>query len=134
MKFKEFYKKRKILVWIVAILLFLIPSWIISYQELKMNGQYAIGITTETYYPKNYRKLTEYYFYFDGKKIEGGYSELAWDTKQIKVPKGKYLVVFSTKDPEKNILLIHKPVIDTINLDSLNKIGVDTEDIDWKKM
>lgn len=132
--FKHFVKKNPSFVWIFLLMIFIVSGWVFSYNDIKNNSKYAIGTTTDYKIKKGYQKETNYYFFLNDKKIDGYYFELLKNSKPIKVPNGKYLVVYSTRYPETNYLLVEKPILDTINIDSLNKIGVDENDIDWTKL
>jgi hypothetical protein len=121
---------------LVCILAFLVLGiyWSFRYFSISSNASYAIASTTKSYIAKGVRKQTDYYFFVNGVKTKGSYTELVKSAKEIVVPNGKYLVVYSTSNPNVSILLIDKPITDTINIDSLNELGVDKNDIDWTKL
>ena len=114
---------------IVAILI-AVPAYYFMYFDISKNAMYAIGTTIES----KDTSRAKYYFYLGKRKMKGSYTEFGDNIKKIKAPNGKYLVVYSSRNPEYNILLIDKPIIDTINIDSLNAIGVEEDDIDWTKL
>ena len=49
----------------------------------------------------------------------------------IKFKYNRYLVVYSTINPENNNLLVNRPVLGNLNIDSLNAIGVNIEEINY---
>lgn len=128
----SFFKKNDWLFWMLIVVIVLIPVWILNYNRITSNSKYALGTTTESYVAKGYRKQTDYTFFVEGKKLRGSYTELSINARDdIVVPNGKYLVIYAVEDPEVSILLIDKPIKDTIDLDSLNTLGVDKSDIHW---
>lgn len=79
---------------LIAIILSSVYLNFIKYRELSNNGRYTVGTTLYFTLSKDGRDVT-YEFFVDGKRYESfkryGYS--------AKVPGGRYLVEFSSKDP-----------------------------------
>ncbi|MGK0175560.1 MAG: hypothetical protein ACI9AT_001947 [Ulvibacter sp.] len=128
----EYFRKNKWLFWLIFSVSILIPVWVLDYKDMSTNARYAVGVTTKSYTIKGLKKQTEYDFFVGARKIKGSQTEVLINARtNVVVPNGKYLVVYSTSNPKSSILLFDKPLIDTINIDSLNKLGVVQEDINW---
>lgn len=128
----SFFKKNTWLFWALLVTSILIPLWISDYKKITSNSRYALGRTTESYASKGTKRLTRYVFYVDGNIEKGSHTELLMNARDdIIVPDGKYLVIYAVDDPEVSILLVDNPIRDTINLDSLNALGVDKSKISW---
>ncbi len=122
--------------WIIIAILVLIPSWFYSFYTLKNSAKYTIGYTLESVGRKGHKKEVSYYYYVDDKKFEGTYTESSMfhQNQKVIVPNGQYLVVYSSKNPEIKSFLPNKPIIGEIDVDSLSRVPVAKEDIDWKRL
>jgi hypothetical protein len=95
---------------IVAILIVCIILYIKNQNErnkdLNQYGRYTIGVTHEKEYASKANDYITYYFYYKGIKYSGK-NNLQLD---VKVPDGRYYVIFSTKNPYNNYMFFDKPV------------------------
>lgn len=96
----------------ILLIIFGISSYrgISEYIGLKKYGRYTIGITTKKETTPKGGIDFDYTFTIMGKKYEGFD---AYNPK-IQVPGGRYYVIFSSKNPEQNEMLINQPVHDSI--------------------
>lgn len=78
----------------------------INYHEIKLYGKYSIGTTTKKSTAAKGNDYIDYVYFFNGIKYSG-YSNL--NSKAI-VPKGRYYVRFSYRNPEKSYIMFDKPV------------------------
>lgn len=131
-KIIEYFRKNNWLFWLLFSVSILIPVWILDYKNMRLNAKYAMGITTKSYTLKGFKKQTEYEFFVGTKKVTGSQTQvLSNSRKNVIVPGGKYLVIYSASNPKSSIILFDKPLIDSINIDSMNKLGVNKDDINW---
>ena len=128
-RIKYNWQKYNWLFLILFMLCLIIPIWVLDYQKLKSTPKYSIGVTLKSSVAKGYMKEIDYYFYIKNQRIKGEYVYVFKKTTPLIVPDGKYLVVYAKTDPSINLFLFDKPIEDTINLDSLNAIGVHEDDI-----
>lgn len=110
---------------IIAVGLILLAKYRNEYL-LKSSGKYVIGETELLQKKKLGLKVIRYKYSVNAEKYKGEY---AWGSifgGLPVIPKQKYLILYSTTNPEISQLLPQVPVQDTINLDSLNQIGIDS--------
>ncbi len=113
------------------VIIVLIVSWIRDYQSITRFPKYAIGTTVQ----RGDFGSIEYEFIADGEKVTGSLSKYNLPLKRnVKIPGGKYLVIYSTKRPEISILLINRPVLDSIDVDSLLSLPISKNEIRWYKL
>ena len=102
-----------------------------KYYHLKNFAKYSIATTTFRSASKGYNEKIYYDFVTsNGQKRQGYISNfiLHRPKNKVKYPNGKYLVIYSTKNPNINILVESKEIKTSVNLDSLNSIGVSRDD------
>ncbi|MEM6967232.1 MAG: hypothetical protein AAF573_20890, partial [Bacteroidota bacterium] len=95
--------------------------------------KYSVCTTIYENVSKGYKDNIFYEFEVDNLKKKGYVTNyfLHRLKNEVKVPNGKYLVIYSIKNPKINIIVENRPVLGDINLDSLNSIGVNSDYIDW---
>lgn len=107
-----------------------------KYYHIINYGKYGIA-TTKLKFPK--KKFDKIYYEFraeNGINYSGTYNQnkSVGLKNKVKYPKGKYLVIYSTEDPTINVLVESREVDSKLNLDSLNKHGVDSKEWSWKDL
>lgn len=131
-QFYRFNKKKINIILCITLIISLIIHAILRYNNIQTHGKYAVAYTTDSFYQKGSRKVISYEFYVKNKKYTGQISDGLFNrVGEVKAPGGHYLVLYYPKRPKNNILVSHKPVPPTINLDSLNMLGVDKRDFEW---
>ncbi|MFT6020840.1 MAG: hypothetical protein ACI9CQ_003646 [Saprospiraceae bacterium] len=130
-KHQGFYKKYDWLIWTGIVLIIIFFAGVYEYVSIKRNPRYAIGETRKVTLSKGIKRETKYEFSVDGNRFRGTYVELSFNAKEIVVPDGKYLVLYSASNPELNQLLVDKPILDNIDIDSVNLVGFNEEDLSW---
>lgn len=81
-------------------------------KDLNQYSRYTIGVTHEKEHASKANDYITYYFYYNGIKYSGK-NILQID---VKVPDGRYYVIFSTKNPYNNHMFFEKPVPDRIKI------------------
>jgi hypothetical protein len=96
-------KIKNLVIYSVAgiIILSYITFYNLNKYHLKNYPRYSIAITTNFHYSKS-SKVTQYYFFVNKRKYHGSTS-----SKNVKVPNGRYYVLYSWKNPEYNNLIIN---------------------------
>lgn len=106
-----------------------------NYIEIQRFGKYAIGEVTNSLYTKKTRKEIWYKFNIDkntGLEYKGVESPSIFSKVRKKINKGdQYLVIYSTKNPTLNTIVLERQITEFTNIDSLNLIGIDKDFISF---
>lgn len=109
--FRITYFYRRIAPWLVIALFIGVLVYLSARYEAHMNkyARYTIGVTTETFYKGDGKKMVKYNFSVNNKSYSG--AELY---KDCVVPGGRYYVKFSKKKTSYNELLLDMPVPNSV--------------------
>ncbi len=117
-------KENKIFVFAVVVLIIAI---VVPYFSMRSSSGYTMGITKERIKGKYGTIEVKYTYSVDGSSYTGSFAEKIpfANMKRLKVPKGRYLVIYSKHWPTWSQLVYGQELGLNVNIDSLESVEVD---------
>ncbi len=108
-------------------------TYLYWYKDLTTNDKYAIGTTTHFTSGSYGATEVNYYFMTNG-EVYKGCQYIRFHRDKVKVPDGKYFVIYSKINPKKSILIFHKKAPEDPTLLNVDSLEFDLENIDFWKL
>ena len=117
-------KENKIFLGAVVIL---IVSIFIPYLSMRSSSRYTVGVTKERVKGKYGTVEVKYTYRVGSSQYTGSFVEkiLRASEKELEVPKGRYLVIYSKHWPNWSQLVSEHQIGANVNIDSLESVEVD---------